>query len=1029
MERPADVKETIKKNKAQLAFVFVSFFLMVLTGSFFSSRIVEKQLRSDIVGILSVTEMAISHRMNLLNNALENVASFMQYRLDNGVPKKETFDDFQELSGVLLRQLSGQFSLSRSDLYGYVNGEFISRSERAAPDVDDPMELLWYREAMSPSGYVLFAQTGDDGQSARPVITAARRLRGWYGNSYGVIAIDMDASIISQGIESLNIREGSHGWLLDSDFTVLASTSAGSVGRRLNVESNLKDELTGNDSGELTVASGSLISGDNRAAVFNYKRILNGWYLVMTTPTESYYRETLSMTATLSGLGLTFMLILGYLLIQLSMAKERSEEENKSKSSFLAKMSHEIRTPMNSILSMSELILRKNLLPESGEYLGIINHSARTLLSIINDILDFSKIESGRLEIENRKYHFPSMINDLINVIRLRLTEKQICFFVRTDPDIPEELIGDDVRVRQIVSNLLTNAVKYTEKGFISLDVRIGSVDGQSIELVFEVKDSGVGIKRENIDKLFVEFYRFGKNQSIEGTGLGLVIARAYCERMGGRISVESEYRRGSTFTATLVQSFENGAKSAFVEHPEKIQILVFEPNQAQMKSMADAMASLGLKPSCASSQAEFMEKLKKDRYDYAFVSSKHAMDCMDALGNEKLPTQLVVMIEIGDISTFKDVNSVMLPTYSISIANVLNDVWRDGADATNTGKQFSAPGAKVLVVDDFQTNLKVAKEVISHFGLTVDTCLSGKEAIELVQRNTYDIVFMDHMMPEMDGLETTAEIRALGKKDEYFLTLPIIALTANAIAGQREMFIENGMDDFIAKPIEMNKLVGVMKKWLPKEKQIEFDANSDTASEQSGGFRIEGIDIPAGLRNTGGSLPVYKDILLDFCRDANDVIIQLKKAEQEEDMKNCAILAHSIKGASRSVGANDLAQFAAMMEANAKNGNMAVLHSKINALWENARLLIDNIYAGLAMDSLMSEEGAEGEAPKIQAIDLERMKEALGKMDIETVNAILVRLSAMPLDAETKSLISEIEQDVLLFEYDMAVEKIDRLL
>ncbi|MDR1020478.1 MAG: response regulator [Synergistaceae bacterium] len=1027
MGRVIDIKETIKKNKAQLALVFIAFFLMVLTSSFFSRRIVEKQLRADAERTLSAAEMSISYRMSLVDIALENAASFMLERLNNREAQEKILDDFHELSRLLLWQLSGQLSLS--DFYGYVGGEFVSSSGKKAPDVDDPMELPWYREAMGKNGHVIFARTGNGGLDAEPVITAARHLRGWYGESYGVIAIDIDISLITQSIESLNIKDGSYGWLLDSNLTVLASTSAGAVGKRINVNDELKNELMRDDSEERVFTSASLISGDSRAAVFNCKRVRDGWYLVITTPTGSYYKEARSMTAILSALGITFMLILSYLLIQLSMEKTRSEEENKSKSSFLAKMSHEIRTPMNSILGMSELIMRKNLLPETEEYIGIINHSAKTLLSIINDILDFSKIESGRLEIENRKYHFSSMINDLINVIRLRLEDRQTDFFVSTDPNIPEELIGDDVRVRQVVSNLLTNAVKYTEKGFISLDVRIGKIEGQSIELVFEVRDSGVGIKSENIDKLFMEFYRFGKNPSIEGTGLGLVIARAYCALMGGSVSVESEYGHGSTFTASVIQSFEDGTKSAFVERPEEIKILIFEPKQAQMKSMVTAMDSLGVRPSCAATMAEFMGKLAGEGYDYVFVSSKYAMNCMDALGRDKISTQFVVMIEIGDISAFKDVNSIMLPAYSISVANVINDVRREGADATSAGKQFSAPAARVLVVDDLPMNLKVAKEVISHFGLTVDTCLSGKEAIDLAQNNIYDIVFMDHMMPEMDGLEATAAIRAMGKKDEYYLTLPIVALTANAISGQKEMFMENGMDDFISKPIEMNKLVGIMKKWLPKEKQVETDINSDSASDQSGSFSIEGIDIPAGLRNTGGSLPVYKDILLDFCRDANDVIVQLKKAEQKEDMENCTILAHSLKGTSRSVGATDLAEFAALMEENARSGNTSVLHSRINALWENVRLLIDNIYAGLAMHSLLSEGEAEDETPKIHVSDLERIKESLVKMDIETVNDILVRLSTMPLDSRTKSLISEIEQDVLLFEYEMAIEKINRLL
>jgi signal transduction histidine kinase/CheY-like chemotaxis protein/HPt (histidine-containing phosphotransfer) domain-containing protein len=1024
------IRETIKKNKPQLAFVFISFFLMVLISSIFSSSIVEKQLLADVERLLSSAEMSISYRINLVNLVLENAASFMQERLNNGETKQEIAEDFHELSGLLLRQLSGQIAFS--DFYGYVDGEFISNSGKAPPNVDNLMELPWYSKAVDKNGYAIFFSNSGDSPASKPVITVARHLRGWYGQSYGVLALDMDISLITESVSLLNIKDDSYGWLLDSDLRVIASTNAASVGKRINVNDELINELTSDDSGGRTFTSKSLISGDNRAAVFNCKKIDYGWYLVITTPTESYYAEAHNMVATLSVLGLVFMLILGYLLIHLSMEKTRSEEESKSKSSFLAKMSHEIRTPLNSILSMSELIIRKDILPEANEYILIINQSAKTLLSIINDILDFSKIESGRLEIENRKYHFSSMINDLINVIRLRLTDKQIEFFVSTDPNIPEELIGDDIRVRQVVSNLLTNAVKYTENGFISLDVRTGRREGQSIELIFEVKDSGVGIKKENIGKLFMEFNRFGKNQSIEGIGLGLVIARAYCNRMGGTISLESRYGKGSTFTANVIQSFEDDRKSACVEHRDNLNIIVFEPDASRLKAVTAAMTALGLRPACAMTLAEFMDMLDESGYDYAFVSSKYAMECIAAFSGDRLSVKFVVMLEIGDISAFKDVSSVMLPAYAIPIAHVLNDERRDGGNSGRSGMEFAAPSATVLVVDDLATNLRVAKEVIAHFGLSVDTCLSGKEAINLVRNNFYDIVFIDHMMPEMDGLETTAAIRAMGKDDAYYQTLPIIALTANAISGQREMFLESGMDDFLSKPIEINKLVGVLKRWIPKEKQIETENDPCAAvCDQLGGFSIEGIDVLAGFKNTGGSLPVYKDILMDFCRDANDVIVQLRRAEQEEDSEKYAILVHSLKGAARSVGAMDLAHVAAFMEENAKARNMMILHSRTNALWEDLRALIDNIYASLALDALMSE--CEGETAaqtqKIHTRDLETMKESLSKMDISTVNDMLIKLLTMSLDPQTKALISEIEQDVLLFDYDVAIEKIDRLL
>jgi signal transduction histidine kinase/CheY-like chemotaxis protein/HPt (histidine-containing phosphotransfer) domain-containing protein len=1019
------IRETIKSNRLQIAFVFMAFLLMVLTSSFFMSRIVERQVLSVAEGALKTAETSISLRMEMVSIILENAAASIQRRLDAGETQQRVFDDFKALSDMLSRRLDGQIWLT--DFYGYILGEFISSSGRAVSCDFVPRDHQWYSEAVDNSGRAVFTKPYIDASGKKNIISGARCLTGWYGEFYGVIAIDVDVSAITQSAASLQFKDGSYGWILDLDFAFLAHPDENYIGKKTSLTEELKKNADKNP-GRLEVIPTFLTSGSGEGVAI-CRRMQNGWYVGITTPVGSYYDEAYRMIAVLSALGFAFMLILSYLLVRLRMEKDRSDEENKSKSSFLAKMSHEIRTPMNSIIGMSELIMRKEILPEAREYVAIINQSGNTLLSIINDILDFSKIESGQLKIDYGKYHFSSMLNDILNVIRLRLADKKIEFLVSTDPDIPEELIGDDVRVRQIVGNLLTNAVKYTVEGFIALDVRIGRREGQSIELIFEVKDSGIGIKKENIGNLFVEFARFGKAQSIEGTGLGLAIARSYCKLMGGEISVESEYGLGSTFTASVIQAFEDSRKSAQVEKPEEKKVIIFEPHPKHLHSIASAMISLGIEPTISMSLMDFMDELEDGDYNYAFISSKYAMECIDAFRTDRPFIQFVVMIPIGDMSAFKDVSSILMPAYSISIANVLNGVRKGRSCAGSLDRQFSAPGAKALVVDDFPTNLKVAKEVIAHFGLTVDTCLSGREAISLVKENTYDIVFMDHMMPEMDGIETTAAIRAMGKQDEYYLNLPIVALTANAISGQREMFLESGMNDFLSKPIEMHKLVSIMRKWIPKGKQA--NPPEAAASAQLDGFEVEGLDVAAGFRNTGGSLPVYKDILLDFCRDANDVMVQLKKAELEEDFKNYAILAHSLKGAARSVGAVEIGQFAALMEESAKNGDTAAIHNKTNTLWENLRSVIENIYAELAKDAFAPENDGEDDAkkPQIDPAELEILKKALLAMDISTVNDMLMKYISMPLPPDTKALISAIEQDVLMFEYDMAIEKIGRLL
>jgi signal transduction histidine kinase len=266
--------------------------------------------------------------------------------------------------------------------------------------------------------------------------------------------------------------------------------------------------------------------------LFPSRWIFTGWYVGIATPVSAYYRNAYVMAAVLSCLGLAFMGILSFLLIRLSMGKLRSDDENKSKSSFLARMSHEIRTPMNSIMGMTELLLQKDFSSEVNDYLAIISQAGHTLLAIINDILDFSKITSGQFRIEKRTYQLSSLINDTINVIRMRIMEKPLDFLVTVESRIPAQLVGDDLRVRQILINLLNNAIKYTPKGYIALDIRRGAVTGNTMELIISVRDSGIGIKAEDLNRIFSDFTRLdtGKNYHIEGTGLGLAITYTLCQ-------------------------------------------------------------------------------------------------------------------------------------------------------------------------------------------------------------------------------------------------------------------------------------------------------------------------------------------------------------------------------------------------------------------------------------------------------------------------------------------------------------------
>ncbi|MDR0867995.1 MAG: response regulator [Planctomycetota bacterium] len=449
------------------------------------------------------------------------------------------------------------------------------------------------------------------------------------------------------------------------------------------------------------------------------------WHIVGITPVAPAMLFDDKMTGLFAGAMLLIALIFivcNVFVTNLYAAVDRRNQElvvlnraaqaaSDAKSSFLAQMSHEIRTPMNAIVGMSELARREYGTPLGLERIGDIQQSGANLLAIINDILDFSKIEAGGLTVNCAPYEIASVFNDTRHIIESRIGEKPLTFTCSIAPEIPARLLGDAVRVRQILLNLLSNAVKYTPRGFVKFFADCEFIDATSARLTFIVDDSGIGIKPEDLPALFGKFKRLDGNQnaSIEGTGLGLSIARNLCRAMGGDIAVTSEYRRGSTFTATIMQKYE-----------------------------------------------------------------------------DRRP--------LGDIS--------------VSVA----------AAETGESVRFTAPAARVLVVDDIATNLKVAKGLLADYQMQIDTCLSGADAVALARKNEYDLIFMDHMMPEMDGIEATKLIRELGERER---NLPIVALTANAVSGMREMFLASGFNDFLSKPIDTEKLNALLEQWLPPIKRV----------------------------------------------------------------------------------------------------------------------------------------------------------------------------------------------------------------
>jgi signal transduction histidine kinase len=489
-----NIKTIIYRNFKELLFVFLGFFLMVLVSYLFTSRIVERQVKSNAGEVFRTAETIIRSNIHEAEVALLNTSFSVVHKLDNEQPEslEEIRDYITELTAQLT--LSESNTLGLVNIRGYILGEYIDGLGWIPPSSYEPGRERWYIDAWKAQGDIALTDPYILAQTGRMTLLFSKRLQSDRGKDYGVLSFEVDMAPIATYVEELQFAQGGYGMLLNKDLVFIVHPVGANINKFM-IELSRSHEKIAREikAGKTEISAARATNTQGVEVVLAFHRIFTGWYIGIATPVFVYYHTTYLMAVVLSLLGLVFASTLSFFLIRMSAAKLHSDEENRSKSSFLARMSHEIRTPMNSILGMTELLLRKNFSPEVNDYLSIVNQSGHTLLAIINDILDFSKITSSQFEIEPKIYRFSSLINDTVNVIRMRLMEKPLDFLVTVDSSIPAQLIGDDLRIRQILINLLNNGIKYTPKGYIALDIRKGNVNGNKLDLIFAVKDSGIG--------------------------------------------------------------------------------------------------------------------------------------------------------------------------------------------------------------------------------------------------------------------------------------------------------------------------------------------------------------------------------------------------------------------------------------------------------------------------------------------------------------------------------------------------------
>jgi signal transduction histidine kinase/CheY-like chemotaxis protein len=958
MERTARI---IKHTLPYLLAVSFALLVIIALAYFSVSRVIRNRILENSRDALLADEEVIQAGFSQSELILMNGVSVVQGMIDRGQGQRDILNYLRDTTRWMRRSGDGFYGL-----YGYVRNEFFDMQEDFPVKDDEP----WYHPGETAGTVPAYTAPYWKRSIRKTVVSIARNLYDGGGAYCGVLVVDVDFARISNRFHGRTEARGSLGLIADHAMKILSHTEVTNIGRNIRDLGGGFGKLadTPLQIGETTVTRISDASGYPVIVVMQC--IFNGWYIARIKAEPVYYEEVYRIALNLFFLSLALLLILGAVVYRINLRGIQADDANRSKSDFLANMSHEIRTPLNAIIGMSELALEDTTAPEPREYISNIRQAGSNLLSIINDILDLSKIESNNFHLTETSYQLSSLINNVINVIRVRFHEKPILFIANIDAHIPNDLRGDEVRIRQILFNLLSNAVKYTEEGFIKFTVTGAVTGADKVVLKFEVADSGVGIKNEDMRKLFDNFTRLDPehNQGIEGTGLGLAITKRLCNTMGGDITVSSVYGRGSVFTATVPQRYSGSAELAAVERPAEKAVLLYDERPLYGDSVAATLENLGVAVTRRHGGEDFLRELAAGRFPFAFVSSGVVEQAAALIRREKLKTGLVLLAALDEIASFQGVPVILMPVYPIPVANILNGVGANLIEKKSRVR-FTAPDARVLIVDDVITNLKVAQGLLKAYRMRIDICNNGKTAVAMAKANRYDLIFMDHMMPGMDGIETASRIRALtdsltdSLEGDFFKRVPIVALTANAMAGMEQMFLSRGFNDYLAKPIEISKLNDIMERWIPREKWVNpagqpvRPPESPAAGKTTGGegssrkkrggiTRIDGLDAAQGIAGSGGSEEVYREILGAYCDDVRKKLEFLSSPPEKEQLPLFIIHVHALKGASAAIGAAALSAQAAALEEAGKQGDLAFIEERLGAFYRELKSMTDRITA-----------------------------------------------------------------------------------
>jgi len=924
---------------SQVLFTALAFLIMVVLSYYFVRGIVHNDLTRYAESVFSSAQTQVEHDLLESENALGSFAQAIRSMIQNGsdidAVRRFTLD-----MAEYLHDKKGILSNAESivdDLFVYVEvfpgkSEVISGVGWTFPDDHDPTQRFWFQAAVEADGEVAITLPFTSLMSGNSVITFAECVYNDDGERVAIVGLNIQIAEIGEKIINIALDKDGYGMLFSQDLMIIAHANPEFMGKHITdpmlpMTQFVDDILAGRD-----IRADTFVNWLGEETIAYVRQLPNGWYLGLLTPVGPFYKSLDDMMIILSILGSALAVVLIIILIRIDTARGKASEESRQKSIFLANMSHEIRTPLNAVIGLSELVLETNELKEENHYrLEQINSAGETLLSTVNDILDISKIEAGRFELIPASYDIPSIINDAATQSLLHKGDKQIDFVLRISEDLPARLFGDELRIKQILSNLLSNSFKYTMSGIVELAVYCKR-DGETVWLNIVVSDTGIGIREEDMSYLFNDYTQMdaAANRNIVGTGLGLSITKRLVELMGGRITTESEYGKGSVFKVRLMQ--------------------------------------------------------------------KHVTDM--TIGHEVAES----------LRSFK---------YSEQRRRRYGSMTR-----------LSLPYARVLLVDDVVTNLDVARGLLKPYHMQVDCLTSGREAVNAMQDESvrYNAIFMDHMMPGMDGVEATRLIREIGS--EYAKNIPIIALTANAIVGNEEMFLSNGFQAFISKPVEISRLDAVVREWIrdkDKEEQCGYEVvekakiNSwgDCEYKQVLNKAFVSLDIMKGVSRFSYDMDAYLDVLRSYAKNTPRLLEALMGLSGSS--AEYVTIIHGIKGSSSAIFAGETTAKAEALENAALSGDIGYVNTNNEPFVEIARTLISDI------NEILAEIDKENVKPIRERPDkdtLIMLLEACKNYEMNKADAAISELESYKYESGGE-LISWLKENAELSNFDEIAERL----